>query len=91
MRATAIKENISKIEQLENKYPNRLKLFRSENDVDSINMDMMMKGNHQDFDNADSDMPKFLAEQLESRKEVAIIPAGKSKVLVLAGHGLFKS
>lgn len=89
MRTTAIKENISK--QLENRYPNKLKLFRSENDIDSLDMDMMMKGDHQDFDNADSDMPKFLAEQLESGKEVAIIPAGKSKMLLLAGHGLFKS
>lgn len=91
MREISVKENVNKVKELQNKYPNTLKFLSSEGDVDSIDMDIMMKGENQAFDNADSDMPEFLADQLALGKEVAILPAGKSKVMVFADYGLFKS
>lgn len=90
MRETVIKENISKIKELQIKYPNKLEFLSSENDVDSIDMDIVMKGGCDDFDNANPKLPVFLADQLASGKEVAILPAGKTKLMVFAGHGLFK-
>lgn len=90
MREIAIKKNVSKIEELQNKYPNKLKFLRSENDVDS-NINIIMKGENQDFDNADSNMPDFLADQLSLGKEVAILPAGESKIMIFTGYGLFES
>ena len=90
MRKIAIDKNVSKIKELQNIYPDKLKLMRSENDVKTVDFEVIIKGKYEDFDNADSDMPNFIADQLALGKEVAIFPAGKSKMMVFAGYGLFK-
>ena len=86
----SLEEYIKQMKDLQNKYPAKLKFLKSESDVDSINMDVMMEGVHETFENSDANMPKFVADHLASGKEVAILPVGKHKVMILAGQRLLK-
>ncbi len=88
---TTTKENVAKIQALSDKYPGKIRSLRSEQDVESIDMDVVVgKGSHKDFDNDDDKLPVFISDQLSSGNEVAILPNGKYKLVIFAGYNLFK-
>jgi uncharacterized protein len=87
---STVQENVRKLQELQVKYPNKIKMLRSEGDVNSLDMDAMMKGTTEQFENADPGLPDYVSKQLIAGNEVAILPAGKYKLMVLAAPGLLK-
>jgi hypothetical protein len=86
-------ENVTKLRELENKYPDKLKFLRSEAMVDSLDMDVVMKAGTSalsDYKNDDPALPDFIRKQLASGKDVAILPKGKDSIVVMVADGLFK-
>jgi hypothetical protein len=86
-------ENVTKLRELINKYPNNLKVIKSEIMVDLIDMDAVIKAGTagmSDYKNDDSAGPHFISKQLTSGKDVAIVPKGKDSILIFAANGLFK-
>jgi len=86
-------ENAIKVRELVNKYPNKLKVIQSEAMVDLIDMDALMKAGTagmSDYKNDDSTWPDFISKQLDSGKDVAILPKGKDSILIFVANGLFK-
>ena len=90
----SIQENATKLHELVNKYPNKLKVLRSETEIKQcLDIDAVMKAgtsgiNH--FKNDDSAWPDFISKQLASGKDVSVSALGNNSIFVIVGHGLFK-
>lgn len=86
-------ENATKLRELTSKYPDKLKVLRSEALVDSLDMDVVVKAGTSalsDYTNDDPAWPDFIRKQLASGKDVAILPKGKDSIIIMAADGLFK-
>jgi hypothetical protein len=86
-------ENATKLRELVSKYPDKLKVIKSETMVDLIDMNAVMKAGTagmSDYKNDDSAWPDFISKQLTSGKDVAILPKGKDSILIFVANGLFK-
>lgn len=89
----ATQENARKLNELVNKYPDRLKVLRSEAMVDLLDMDAVMKAGTSglsDYRNDDPTWPDFIAKHLALGKSVAILPKGKDAIMIFVADGLFK-
>lgn len=86
-------ENSKKLNELANRYPDRLKVLRSEAMVDLLDMDAVIKAGTSglsDYRNDDSIWPDFIARHLALGKSVAILPKGKDSIVIFVADGLFK-
>jgi len=85
-----IEENVNMLKTLQSKYPNKIKIMSSEDEIELLDMDNVMKGGNNVFDNKDPSWIEFIAQQIATGKEVAIVPAGKYKLLIISAFKLFK-
>jgi hypothetical protein len=87
-------ENASKLRELVNKYPDKLKVLRSPADIEQfLDMDAVMKAGQSGlnfFKNDDSTWPDFISRQLTLGKDVAVQAGSTDSILVYVGNGLFK-
>jgi hypothetical protein len=87
-------ENATKLRELVNKYPDKLKVLRSPADIKQfLDLDAVMKAGQSAlnfFDEGDSTWPDFISKQLTLGKDVAVQPGGKGGILVTVGNGIFK-
>ena len=90
----SIQENARQIHELENMYPDKLKVLRSEAMVELLDMDAVIKAGTSgvsDYRNDDSTWPDFISKQLALGKGVAILPKGKDSILIFVADGLFRN
>jgi hypothetical protein len=79
-----------KFQELLWRNPTTLRVVRSAEEVNSLNMQTVMSAGTRTFANYDETMLAYIEECLSLGKEVAINAAGPQKVMVIAGKGLFR-
>ena len=86
-------DNAAKLQQLAHRYPNNLKVLRSEEEIKKLlDFDAVMKGGEagvNTFKNDDPALPEFITKQLSLGKDVSVSAGGKYSLLVIVGNGLF--
>ena len=85
-----LQENSTKLKELLAKYPQKIKILRSESDVNLMDMDNMQSWEVRDFDNGDVEMVGFISKRLAEDMEVVVMAAGRTKLMVTVGKTIFK-
>lgn len=70
--------------------PRTVRVLKSEEEVNSVDMAKVMAAGPRTFANYDPAMLAFIEESLAQGKEVAINAAGPQNLMITAAHGLFR-
>lgn len=84
-------ELIKSLQLLKSKYPDKLRIIRTPNDLASIDMDRAMETEMpKTFGYYDVRLINYISEQLSSGNEVEIQEGGKDELIVWAARKCFR-